>query len=152
MDKDILLQNHVKNFMGACKKIQEKYPNFNYKLKIHVDFGRIKYHRDNLYYWIPIDFWENNVVKSEGLIKSGNAERNKNSILLQPSDKWSLFILPGVDLIEKDKVSVKTYASYNKEIKFIAKDDKSVVIVGWWNLINKQDYYFKLSDITQKIN
>lgn len=152
LPKEELLKNHVQNFIGACEKIKKDYPKFDYKLKIHVDFNRLEYHRNHLYSWMDNEFWNNNVIKSEGLIRSGNAEKLKTSIKLEPSNQWSLFVLPGVDFVTETDKYIDLFIDNNKNLKLIPKTSEGIVIAGWWNLINKEAYYFKLSDINDKVD
>ena len=147
--KEELLNNHVKNFVFACERIKKKFPNFDYRLKIHVNFGRLDYHKKIFSDWMSEKFWEESVIKSEGLIKSGNASKIKDSITLTKNNQWSLFVLPGVDFIKENHDSLDKFTDYcdNTDIYMVRNSSNFIVIAGWWNLIDRKAYYFKYSDL-----
>lgn len=148
LSKEEMLKNHVINFIGACKRLQTNFPRFDYKLKIHVDLGRLEYHRKTLFKWADDKFWEEKVIGTEGLVKSGNAMVFENSFILKPNNNWSLFVLPGVDIVDNSDRCIDTFIDCNnKEVKLVSKNEESIVIAGWWNLINKKFYGLRLSKI-----
>lgn len=152
--KEELLNIHVKNFVFACKRIKKKYPKFEYYLKTHVNFNRLEYHKKLFQSWMSEKFWDEKVIKSEGLIKSGNASKLKDSIEIEESNQWSLFVLPGVDFVEKAEEYLEKFQDFSddRNLYLVKKPPESIVIAGWWNLINRKAYYFRISSIQKNTN
>ena len=149
LTQEELINIHVKNFIGACKLIKRNYKKFDYKLKLHVNIGRIEYHRKYYYPWMSDYFWNKHVIATEGLIKSGNAKNIKNSFKIKPSDMWSLFVLPGTNFVlNSDKYISKFYNKQIDKYEYLIKDNnESIIIAGWWNIIDRNSCYIKISDI-----
>ena len=142
-DKAILLKTYVSNFLKACDLIRLKeQPDFLGRIKLHVEYGRLQYHRDVYFSWMSNSDWNTKVIKSEGIIHSGAAKELKNTISIQESDQISLFILPGAEFYSNHVSLIgQPYITKNHLPLFLGKgrtNGLGASIIGWWNLINKQ--------------
>lgn len=135
-------------FAGAqyCKLVQilvdysKQNKNVCIKFKLHCDKGRLNWHRENIYSTIPDKIWDDFIIKSEGLVKSGNAVNIENSEELQENDFWSAFLMPGAEFC-KTKTSNLSDCYYNNgEDTYLnpSTDGDGAVVLGWWNMINKK--------------
>ncbi len=138
-----LLQRQVKNFLAACDNLTAKYKGFGGgRIKIHVETGRLNYHRQKIFSWLDDTTWKSKVVASEDLIRSGAAKNIDSAIELLPSDQLSLFLLPGAEFYQKPQTR-KAQEYQNPENQGTVYLDAARIggygasIIGWWNLVNR---------------
>ena len=141
--------NQYKLLVKTLLSITNDFPNLKIKFKLHCDFNRLKWHRDNLFADIGENEWNEFFIKSEGLIKSGNAKKLKNTIKIKKSNQWSAFILPGAYFSKHKNLStIDTYKSgLKKHFLNSSTTGNGVYILGWWNLINKTYFGGNLNDL-----
>ena len=153
------LKNMVLIFLESCQDISNKNKelNFSFKVKLHCEKGRLKFHRDELYADIPDAVWNACMVCSEGLIDSGNAKNLSDTIQLTPNDDWiSFFVFPGASFSLKagneqseiylDENGISHYLSGNRS------NDSGIVMMGWWNLVQKKYCAIKTSEFLNLLN
>lgn len=126
------LINYLVDYAKNHNKVQVKF-------KLHCNKGRLNWHRINLYAKISNYIWDNFIIKTEGLIKSGNAINIEDAEEIRENDCWSAFMMPGAEF-GTIKTSKKSDV-YFKENDIIylnpSTNGKGAVILGWWNIINK---------------
>ena len=142
---------HNLDFKIACKEYEKMinilscYNEINQlvdiKFKLHCNFGRLNWHRKNIYKNLKEESWENKIIKTEGLIKAGNAKNNiEESVEIEESKFWSAFLMPGAKFSDvKESAISDCYTKDGKEIYLNpCKDGNGAVVLGWWNMINKK--------------
>ncbi len=136
-------KNYISNFMLACFELQSQNLFFKGpKLKIHCEEHRANYHREELLSWIPDEWWEKNIILTEGLVYSGNAKKLSKTFKIKPSLQISYFLLPGVDFFEQPQTTLaQGFTKRNNMIYLDTCDDAAVLISGWWNLIDRYADY-----------
>lgn len=112
---------------------------FEFKVKLHCNIGRIAYHRNKIYVSLDENVWNRYFIKTEGLIKAGNALEIKESSEIQKSDMWSAFVMMGAEFSErKSDMTRDEFSLAGKKIYLNASQNgRGGVIMGWWNLINR---------------
>lgn len=139
------LREQAKNFLAACERIRERdNKEFNGgKIKVHVDKDRLDFHRVHLFDWMTDEQWQNNVISSEGLVKSGKARQNiENAKEVTPNNMLSLFLLPGAEFrnIPRTGVAQAYYCQERQGVIYLdaaRKEGVGASFVGWWNIINR---------------
>lgn len=110
------------------------------KIKLHCNAGRAQFHQAHIYKDFPKEYWEKYFILTEGLVKAGNGKTLDGTTEIQPSERWSAFIMPGAEF--KESPSQLTKDIFNSGIKNYYLDSnpygKGSVILGWWNLINRK--------------
>lgn len=147
------LKNMVLNFLDACQDIslKNKELKFDFKVKLHCEKGRLKFHRHELYKDISDEIWAKHMICSEGLIKAGNAQNLSNTIQLTANDDWlSFFVFPGATFhlnpmqdkneIYLDEKGISHYLCGSR------LSNSGIVMMGWWNLVQKKYCAVKTSE------
>ncbi|MBP6989694.1 radical SAM protein [Candidatus Shapirobacteria bacterium] len=156
------LQTQVKNFLAACEVLVANNKDFGGgKIKVHAETGRLNYHRQEIFSWLSDADWENKVISSEGLIKSGSAKNIESATELSPNSQLSLFLLPGAEFYRKPQ-TIKAQEYQNPENQNTVYLDVARVggrgasIIGWWNIVNRifcggsaYDAYQLISKVSQ---
>lgn len=142
----LMFQQYLTNFVSACLKIKEDNPKFlGPKLKVHCATGRKAYHQNQLLGWVPNHWWTM-IELTEGLVYSGRAKDLSDSFKIEPSDKISYFLLPGVDIYTTPQTPrAEKFHSKNGEVYLDDAGDSALMIYGWWNLINREAVYNKIT-------
>lgn len=109
------------------------------KLKLHCNKGRLNWHRVNLYAKISNYIWDNFIIKTEGLIKSGNAKNMEDAEEIRENNCWSAFMMPGAEFgLAKTSEKSDVYFKENNIVYLNpSTNGKGALILGWWNIINK---------------
>lgn len=138
------LKNMVFNFLDAVKIIEKRKPDLKFegKLKIHCETGRLNFHKEDIYQEISKKDWEKYVIATEGLIAAGNARNLQKSIKIKENNDFlSAFVFPGA-VFSKQKIGKsETYLDdCNNEYYLLGSNigkDSGIVMLGWWNIINR---------------
>lgn len=138
LTKEEMMKNYVKNFLNVCCELKKIYTDFDYKLKIHCDIDRGDYHANELYDFIDETIWNNNVICTEGLVKSGRNSNNEKAFIIEENKNLSYFLLPGCKIEKKKDIMIMEL----KNNHFVNKNKNSYVIFkGWWNLIDNNPIF-----------
>lgn len=142
----LMYQRYLTNYVSACLKIKEDNPKFlGPKLKIHCAAGRKEYHQDQLLSWVPNHWWSL-IELTEGLVYSGRAKNLPDSFKIEPSGMMSYFLLPGVDIYANPQTSrAEKFHSKNGDVYLDDADESALIIYGWWNLINREAVYNRIT-------
>lgn len=126
----------------------------NFKVKLHCNKGRLDYHRKNLFSDFSECEWENFFIKTEGLVRSGNAINLNGAENIEKSNHWSAFIMMGAEFSEMLTSTTRdVYHNTNKNYYLNeTKDGKGAVVLGWWNLISKNLIGGDVDDFINAIN
>jgi hypothetical protein len=142
------LKIQVANFLEACAELEkETQGRFKgAKLKIHVDQGRLDYHREKIFGWMGEEEWSKKVIATEGLVKSGSAKENvPKAKKIDSEGNLSLFLLPGAEFY-LSPISNKAQAYHDPfkdgevYLDKSQKDGEGAALVGWWNIVNRIFY------------
>lgn len=138
-----LLQTRVINFLAACDILVARNRGFGGgKIKVHVETNRLKHHRNKIFSWLDETDWDDKVISSEGLIRTGSAKNLDSAINLLPSSQLSLFVFPGAEFYQRPQTN-KAQAYYNTENRSKVYLDEAgtevqgASIIGWWNIVNR---------------
>jgi len=138
------LKDMVYNFLEAIKYFDQKEPNlcFHGKLKMHCETGRLEYHRKTLYEDMSQEDWDKYVIGTEGLIYAGNAKNLEHSIKIEQNDDFiSAFVFPGAKFTTESQRVCEQYKTPNGDELYLVgsqENDSGIVMLGWWNIIEKR--------------
>ncbi len=133
------------NYFDACMHIKETYcDSFSFRFKMHCAKGRKQFHEEELYSWMPQEWWDKYIIITEGLACAGNAKGLSGTFHVEESDMMSHFLLPGVSFQKSSEdIDAEMFFSKDGEPCYLSLDlSSATVIKGWWNIIDRvADYY-----------
>ncbi|MDP2932741.1 MAG: hypothetical protein Q8N81_01260, partial [bacterium] len=135
-----LLDCRVRNFLAACRIVEDSAGHVVGKIKVHCDIGRLEHHRGLLYPWITDEEWRLRAVASEGLVRSGAAISIPNSTPLCASDSISMFVMPGAEFYSRSVTGrAQSYRDGGSTVYLdeSRRDGDGACLVGWWNVVDR---------------
>jgi len=135
-----LLDCRVRNFLAACRIVEDSAGHVVGKIKVHCDIGRLDHHRGLLYPWITDEEWRLRAVASEGLVRSGAAISIPNSTPLCASDSISMFVMPGAEFYSRPVTGrAQSYRDGGSSVYLdeSRRDGCGACLVGWWNVVDR---------------